>query len=55
MRKFVKLFGSFRIVVSIIGESNEQSEQEAIEKFIGQLMSQGFTEEPEAIDEGTSV
>jgi len=38
-----------------LGESNEQTEQEAIEKFIEQLVSQGFTEEPEAVEEETSV
>lgn len=52
MRKFVKLFGSYRIVVSIIGESENPEEQRAIQKFIDQLISQGFVEEPGSIEEG---
>ncbi|PSO03307.1 hypothetical protein B9Q05_00150 [Candidatus Marsarchaeota G2 archaeon ECH_B_1] len=52
MRRFVKLFGSYRIVVSIIGESDNAEEQKAIQKFVEQLISQGFVEEPGAIDEG---
>jgi CRISPR/Cas system-associated protein endoribonuclease Cas2 len=52
MRRFVKLFGSYRIVVSIIGQSDNAEEQKAIQKFVEQLISQGFVEEPGAIDEG---
>jgi len=52
MRRFVKLFGSYRIVVSIIGQSDNAEEQKAIQKFVEQLVSQGFVEEPAALDEG---
>lgn len=52
MRRFVKLFGSYRIVVSIIGESENPEEKQAIQKFVDQLISQGFVEEPGSIEEG---
>jgi hypothetical protein len=51
MRRFVKLFGSYRIVVSIMGQSDNPEEQKAILKFVDQLVSQGFVEEPETGDE----
>jgi hypothetical protein len=53
-RKFVRRFGSYKIVVSIIGESTEQSENASIEKFIDQLVSQGFTED-NSQEEGYSL
>ncbi|PSO05169.1 hypothetical protein B9Q13_02690 [Candidatus Marsarchaeota G2 archaeon ECH_B_SAG-G16] len=44
-RRFVKQFGSYRIVVSIIGESDNPAEIQAIQRFIEQLISQGFSED----------